>query len=85
MQYQQGLVVALKDIWTGCCSQAQFGEPQGITMDAVGNLYVADSFGTAGSEKSPQVEWVTTLAGSGYFGDLEDGTANKQNFGTHQR
>jgi len=28
----------------GCCSQAQFRESQGITMDSVGNLYVADSW-----------------------------------------
>ncbi|WP_183568040.1 NHL repeat-containing protein [Mucilaginibacter sp. SP1R1] len=51
----------------GTGSGASFNSPQGLTMDASGNIYVADSFNSAIRKVTP-AGVVTTLTGNGTIG-----------------
>jgi len=51
-------------------SAAQFHQPSGLTLDAAGNLYVADSNNRSIRKISPDGK-VSTLAGSGTAGDAD--------------
>lgn len=57
---------------------AMFNEPQGLTVDALGNVYVADSANHA-IRKIAADGTVTTLAGSGIIG-MKDGTGAEAGF-----
>lgn len=58
---------------------ASFSYPAGITIDAAGNLYVADSAGNRIRKISPSGA-VSTLAGSGVSGGRADGPAQAATF-----
>lgn len=51
----------------GTGQAARFNQPQGLTLDAAGNLYVADYMNHSIRKVSPKGE-VSTLAGNGTFG-----------------
>ena len=53
----------------GDSGSAQFSSPQGICMDALGNIYVADT-GNNRIRKITPTNWVVTVAGSGLPGAL---------------
>ncbi|RFZ85739.1 hypothetical protein DYU05_09125 [Mucilaginibacter terrenus] len=59
-------------------TSAAFFRPHGVTVDALGNVYVADSYNSKIRKIAPSRD-VTTLAGNGYYG-LEDGIGTKTNF-----
>lgn len=66
----------------GVGSHALFGNPQGVTLDDAGNLYVADTWGHTIRRLTPSgSDWaVTTLAGQfDYFG-IENGTGSNAQF-----
>lgn len=62
----------------GAGTAASFSSPQGITVDASGNLYVADSFNSAIRKVTP-AGVVTTVAGNGTIGYV-DGPATGAKF-----
>jgi hypothetical protein len=62
----------------GPASQARFSSPQGIALDAVGAVYVADTGNNRIRRIAPNGE-VTTIAGDGAAGDA-DGTAADAEF-----
>jgi DNA-binding beta-propeller fold protein YncE len=62
----------------GKVSAARFSEPRGITIDAAGNLYVADSGNNRIRKVSPEGN-VSTIAGSGKFG-FADGIGRAAQF-----
>ena len=64
----------------GAGSAAQFSSPSGIVIDAVGNLYVADSGNHRIRKVSPAGE-VSTYAGKGEAG-FSDGTGSAAQFGS---
>ena len=57
---------------TGPASRAQLAYPSGVAVDAVGNLYIADSWNHRLRKVDPDGE-ITTLAGTGERGDGGDG------------
>ncbi|WP_448702279.1 NHL repeat-containing protein [Mucilaginibacter sp. AW1-3] len=61
----------------GTGTGAQFNTPKGIAVDASGNLYIADSFNNA-IRKVTTGGVVTTLAGNGTLGYVDDTGANAQ-------
>jgi sugar lactone lactonase YvrE len=63
----------------GTGAAAQFGTPQGITADASGNLYVADT-GSHTIRKITPAGMVTTLAGKPGVSGTADGTATDARF-----
>jgi sugar lactone lactonase YvrE len=56
----------------GAAGQAEFKIPQGVAVDANGNVYVADTYNSAIRKITPAGD-VSTLAGNGMFG-FQDGT-----------
>ena len=74
----------------GCpAAQATFNQPQGITLDAVGNLYIADTSNHRIREVAAATGLIATIAGNGftngngtggYNGDGILATAAKLNF-----
>ena len=58
----------------GPATGAQLNSPSGVTVDAGGNLYIAD-FGNNRIRKVDTQGFITTVAGSGAAGDSGDGSA----------
>jgi sugar lactone lactonase YvrE len=58
----------------GLAVNAQLNSPQGIALDGVGNLYVADIFNSRIRRISP-TGTITTVAGTGGFGSSGDGAS----------
>lgn len=66
----------------GPATQAQLNKPTSVTLDAAGNLYIADS-GNVRIRKVDTNGIITTVAGSGLRGDSGDGgPAIEARFGT---
>lgn len=63
----------------GTGSAALFGQPEGITVDADGNIYVAD-MGTGTIRKITPEDVVTTLAGTAGTSGHSDGTGSAASF-----
>jgi sugar lactone lactonase YvrE len=63
----------------GTGSAALFGQPEGITVDADGNIYVAD-MGTNTIRKITPEDVVTTLAGTAGTSGHSDGTGSAASF-----
>jgi sugar lactone lactonase YvrE len=63
----------------GTGSTALFGQPEGITVDANGNIYVAD-MGTSTIRKITPEDMVTTLAGTAGTEGHSDGTGSAASF-----
>lgn len=59
----------------GAATQAQFNSPQGIAVDSLGNLYVADTGNHVVRRVAAQGGVVTTVAGRGVRGFGGDGAA----------
>lgn len=59
----------------GTGTSAFFDGPQGLTMDAGGNIYVADSYNSAIRKVTPAGE-VTTVSGNGVIGYLDGPVAS---------
>jgi gliding motility-associated-like protein len=66
------------DFADGIGATASFNEPRGITIDATGNLYVADA-GNCRIRKITPAGQVTTLAGSGEY-SYQDGNGTGASF-----
>jgi sugar lactone lactonase YvrE len=64
----------------GSGAGAQFQKPHGVTVDSVGNVYVADSFNNRIRKISTAGD-VSTLAGSGTYGDADGSGAEAQFYG----
>ncbi|NOQ80294.1 MAG: hypothetical protein GQ546_12955, partial [Gammaproteobacteria bacterium] len=56
----------------GFATQAQFDEPWALTIDSAGNLYIADVYNNRIRKVSPE-GIITTVAGTGNYGDGGDG------------
>ena len=56
----------------GPASQAQLGEPEGVALDGVGNVYIADTFNYR-IRKVDSTGTITTIAGTGEAGFSGDG------------
>ena len=56
----------------GAAADAQLGYPDGVAVDAAGNLYIADS-DDGRVRKVNSAGIITTIAGNGYFGFSGDG------------
>ena len=61
-------------------SNARFNTPWGVTVDAVGNIYIADLFNNRIRKIIAGTQSVTTYAGSGTGGGFADGPANTARF-----
>jgi streptogramin lyase len=61
----------------GTGTSAFFNSPQGITIDASGNFYIADSYNSA-IRKITSAAVVTTLTGNGAIGYVDGTLANAQ-------
>ena len=78
-------LIGLHSFADGTNSAARFNYPQGVAVDAAGNLYVADTYNNAIRKITPVgTNWVvTTIAGSAppasLFGSV-DGTNNNARF-----
>jgi sugar lactone lactonase YvrE len=64
----------------GPVSSAQFSYPQGVTIDAMGNVYVADSGNNRIRKVTPDGT-VSTVAGSGNLGYLDGPAVTAQFYG----
>lgn len=65
----------------GTGSAASFSGPQGIAVDASGNIYVADTYQNSAIRKITPTGVVTTLAGNIYSRGSADGIGTKAEFG----
>jgi sugar lactone lactonase YvrE len=63
----------------GAAAQATFNAPQGLAVDANGNVYVADTFNSI-IRKITSQGVVTTLAGGGNVSTLTNGTGTAASF-----
>jgi len=63
----------------GAAAQATFSAPQGLAVDANGNVYVADTFNSIIRKITPQGV-VTTLAGGGNVSTPTNGTGTSASF-----
>src|ERR1700690_3318249 len=59
----------------GPATSAQLHQPQGLAVDAAGDLYIADESNYAVRKVTAATGMITTLAGNGTQGDLGDGGA----------
>jgi RHS repeat-associated protein len=57
----------------GPATNARLDEPTGLTVDAAGNLYIADTYGQRVRKVTVSTGIISTVAGNGYFGYLGDG------------
>ena len=65
--------------YDGSSANARFYQPQGIAVDAIGNIYVADSWNATIRKMNPG-GFVTTLAGLAGTTGAMDGTNSKARF-----
>jgi len=60
---------------TGLATVAQLNSPNGVAVDANGNVYIADSGNNVIREVNPLTGIINTVAGTGATGDTGDGAA----------
>ncbi|MNX79232.1 Serine/threonine-protein kinase PknD [compost metagenome] len=64
----------------GAASSARFAGPQGLAIDASGNLFIADTGNNAIRKLDLQTGFVTTVAGGYFAGSLTDGSTSSARF-----